>query len=63
MFLEKYKHVVRKKKMPYFITDDTEIYSDDSDGSDDSDESSEMKNITCINLFFKRKSEKYQNFF
>ena len=35
VFLEKYKHVVRKKKMPHFITNDTEIYFDYSDDCDE----------------------------
>ena len=45
-FLEKYKYVVTEKKMPDFITDDVEIYSDDSDDS-------EMKKIKYISLFLK----------
>ena len=36
VFLEKYEHVVRKKKRSYFITDNIEINFDDSDNSDDS---------------------------
>ena len=51
--LEKYKHVVRKKKRSYFITDDIDIYSVDSDDSDHSDEKSEMKKIKYINSFLK----------
>ena len=35
VFLEKYKHIVRKKKRSYFIADNIEIYSVDSDGSDE----------------------------
>ena len=53
VFLEKYEHVVRKKKRSYLITDDMEIYSDGSDDSDDSDEKTEMKKIKCISLFLK----------
>ena len=49
VFLKKYKHFVRKKRS-YFITDGTEIYSDDSD---DSDEKTKMKKIKCISLFSK----------
>ena len=52
VFLEKYKHV-RRKKMSYFITDDREIYSDDSDDSDDSNEKTQMKTINYTNLFLK----------
>ena len=43
VFLEKYKHVVRKKKS-YFVTDD----------SDDSDEKNKMKKIKHI-IFLKKK--------
>ena len=50
VFLEKYKHVVRRKKRSYFITDDIEIYSDDSDNSD---EKTQIKAIKYINLFLK----------
>ena len=39
-----------EKKRSYFITDDIEIYSDDSD---DSDEKNQMKTIKCINSFLK----------
>ena len=46
VFLEKYKHVFRKKRS-YFVTDDIEIYSDDSD------EKTQMKTIKYINLFLK----------
>ena len=35
----------------YFITDNIEIYSDDSDDSEDSDEKIQMKTIKYINLF------------
>ena len=49
VFLEKYKCVVRKKRS-CFITDDIEIYSDDSD---DSDEKTQIKTIKCINLHLK----------
>ena len=30
VFLEECKYVVKEKKMPEYITDDIEIYSDDS---------------------------------
>ena len=43
VFLEKYKHVFRKKRS-YFVTDDIEIYSD---------EKTQMKTIKYINLFLK----------
>ena len=39
VFLEKHKHVVRKRRS-YFITDDIDIYSD---SSDDFDDKTEMK--------------------
>ena len=51
-FLEKYRHVVEKKRS-YFITDDIDIHSDNSDDSDNSDQKTEMKKIKYINLFFK----------
>ena len=43
VFLEKHKHVFRKKRS-YFVTDDIEIYSD---------EKTQMKTIKYINLFLK----------
>ena len=70
VLLEKYKHVVRAKKMSNFITDNIEIYSDDSD---DFDEKTEIKKIyefvfrrnknNMINLFFKKNKENIRNFF
>ena len=33
MFLEKYRHIVKKRS--HFITEGIQIYSDDSDDSDD----------------------------
>ena len=53
VFLRKYKHVVRKKKISYFITDNIEIYSNDFDGPADFDEITKMKKIKSINLFLK----------
>ena len=50
VFLEKYDYVVREKKMSNFISDNIEIYSDDSD---DSDEKIEMRKTKYINLFLK----------
>ena len=70
VLLEKYKHVVRAKKMSNFITGNVEIYSDDSD---DFDEKTEIKKIyefvfrrnknNMINLFFKKNKENIRNFF
>ena len=34
VFLEKYRHIVRKKRS-HFVTEGIQIYSDDSDDSDD----------------------------
>ena len=50
MFLEKDEYITRAKKISSFITDDKEIYSDDSD---DSDKKTQMKKIKYMNLFLK----------
>ena len=34
MFLEELKHVVKEKKMSEYISDNTELSSDDSNGED-----------------------------
>ena len=45
VFLEECKYIVKEIKMPEYIADDIEIYSNDSDGedSDDSDEENSNK--------------------
>ena len=50
VFLEKDEYITRAKKISSFITDDKEIYSDDSD---DSDKKTQMKKIKYMNLFLK----------
>ena len=42
MFLGECKHVVKEKKMPEYITDKIENFSDDSD-RDDSDEENQIQ--------------------
>ena len=49
VFLEKYKHIVRKKRS-HILLMTTEIYSDDSD------EEAQMKTVKYINLFLKETS-------
>ena len=44
VFLEKHKHVVRKRRS-YFITDDIDIYSDSSDDFDDKTEMKKKLNV------------------
>ena len=44
MFLEECKYVVKEKKTSKFITDDIEIYSDDSDMENSDEENSNEKN-------------------
>ena len=52
MFLEECKYVVKKKEMPKYITDNIEIFSDDSD-KEDSDEES-IKNLLRRQFVSKR---------
>ena len=40
VLLEQFKYVVKEKKMPEYITDDIEIFSDDSD-EENSDKTNE----------------------
>ena len=51
VFLEKCKHVVKEKETPEYITDNIEIFSDDSEREDsnegNSDEKILMKEIKC----------------
>ena len=47
VFLERYKHVVKKKEQSYFFTENKEIYSDDSD------EETQMKTIKYTISFLK----------
>ena len=46
VFLEKYELLLEKKRS-YFLTDNIEVYSDDSD------EKTQMKTFKYINLFLK----------
>ena len=57
MFLEEYKHVVKEKKMPEYITDDIEI-SSDSD-RENSDEENSNENSNCF-LYIKMVNNYYQ---
>ena len=43
VFLEKYRHIARKKKKSFFITDNIEICSDVSGDPDDSNKKTKMK--------------------
>ena len=43
MFLEELKCVVKEKKMPEYITEDTEISSDDSDREDSDEENTDKE--------------------
>ena len=35
VFLEEYKYIVKEKEVTWYITEDLEIWSDDSDESDE----------------------------
>ena len=50
VFLEKYKCVVREKKISNFITDDIEIFFD----QENSDQKIQMKKMKHINLFLEK---------
>ena len=43
VFLEELKCVVKEKKMPEYITEDTEISSDDSDREDSDEENTDKE--------------------
>ena len=44
MFLEECKYVVKEKRMPRFITKDTEIYSQEADKENSDEENSDKEN-------------------
>ena len=44
VFLEECKYVVKEKKIPEYITDDTEIFPDDSDREDSDEENFNKEN-------------------
>ena len=45
MFLEECKHVVKEKRMPEYITDEIETYSNDSDREDSDERNSDEGNF------------------
>ena len=55
VFLEKYKHVVRKKNEVTFYYWRHRNFSHDFVDSDDSDEKTQLKAIKYINLFLKER--------
>ena len=44
VFLEECKYVVKEKRMPRFITKDTEIYSQEADKENSDEENSDKEN-------------------
>ena len=53
VFLEKYKHVVRKKDVIFYYRQHILLLTIYSDDFDDSDEKTEMKKIKYVHLFLK----------
>ena len=44
VFIEECKYVTREKEMPKYITEDIEIYSDESDKEDSNEENNDEEN-------------------
>ena len=50
MFLEKFKFIVKEKKVPEYITDKIEIYFDDSDRENSDEENCNEENFDKENV-------------